>query len=84
MAAACVLPVHLTLLTRLRARVANLRVLNVSCRQASEGLTLATMIVLALPPIESCKAATAATSIRDGNHFAWLPAAKFLIAAESS
>lgn len=43
-----------TLLTILRARAAKPSVLSVSCRQASEGLTLAMMTVLALPPIESC------------------------------
>lgn len=46
---------HVTLLTILRARAAKPRVLRVSCRQASEGLMLATITVLALPPMESCK-----------------------------
>jgi hypothetical protein len=50
----CGVPPCPTLLTILRAHAAKLRVLIVSGAQGAEGLMLATMTVLALPPMESC------------------------------
>lgn len=60
---------HVTLLTILRARAAKPRVLRVSCRQASEGLMLATITVLALPPMESCKDSIYTIFGKKGQHY---------------